>query len=164
MPQAIKSTDDVTDAVPAEEEIFDNAELEKSDGKLSDDSRASSLTVLNQVPVTETPRESSNAFEIVQKPVKSVYIDKEVKLNMQQDSSGKVNEGAALESANISTIHMTEVQHQQQQQPQQQQQQTNFNNYSNAPKVARSSVVQQLLRKVPTTGPSTLQVSFDRLI
>lgn len=134
--------------IGSNEGVFSVTDQGKSDAKLSNEPRASSLIVPNQVPVTETPREI-NTFEIVQKPVKSVYIDKEVKLNVQQPV--KANE-RALESANISTIQMTEVQ------------QPGINAYQNLPKVARSSVVQQLLRKVPTTGPPTLQVSFDSLI
>lgn len=146
MPQAVKLAD--TDDVGENETIYNIEEQEKISTKLPTELASAVLPGQTQVPVTESTGET-DSFEIVQKPVKSVYIDKDVKLNVQH--SLKPSEGT-LDSANISTIQMTEVQ------------QPSINTYQNMPKLGRSSVVQQLLRKVPTTGPPTLQVSFDRLI
>lgn len=99
-----------------------------------------SLNLQTQVPVTE----SASRNEVVQKNVKTVYIEKEVKNSKSEE---------ILESSTIvqPTLRMTQIQ------------QPGLTTFQNVPKLARSTVVQQLL-KVPTTGPSTLQVSFDSFI
>lgn len=75
---------------------------------------------------------------------KSVYIEKDVK-------TVKMEEGSLDSSTKVQpTIQVTQIQ------------QPGLSTFQSVPKLARSTVVQQLLRKVPTTGPTTLQVSYDR--
>lgn len=144
VPQPVKALDSNENSENAEAAQIQ--EEPKSDPKTATQPDIIPPPVINQVPVTSSVR--GNTLGIVQKSVKNVYIDKEVKTDVQ--SSSKISDGNIESSVNIPAIHMTEIQ----------QPSVSVNTFQNVSKTARSTVVQQLIRKVPTTGPSTLQVSF----
>lgn len=70
---------------------------------------------------------------------------------MKAEVQTSVKASEVQDSSNAPAIQMTEIQ------------QPGLNAFQTSPKVARSTVVQQLLRKVPVTGAPTLQVSASPL-